>query len=121
HFRPKICARNRTHRRQREGQAGNKTFYRSPQRQRRAQRGKPQSLRLKSLVYALVPATRRLRPTSALRRREWSAFNAFSSILSPSCKSIARLELPSRLELKRPEGSSTRRRAPDGILPLCDG
>src|SRR5438477_3836505 len=38
-----------------------------------------------------------------------SAFNASSSILSPSCKSMARLVLPSRLELKRPEGSSTRR------------
>ena len=30
-----------------------------------------------------------------------SAFNAFSSILSPSWKSMARLVLPSRLELKR--------------------
>ena len=36
-----------------------------------------------------------------------SAFNAFSSILSPSWKSMARLVLPSRLELKRPEGSSS--------------
>src|SRR5262249_44686081 len=35
-----------------------------------------------------------------------SAFNAFSLILSPSWKSMARLVLPSRLELKRPEGSS---------------
>jgi hypothetical protein len=35
-----------------------------------------------------------------------SAFKAFSSILSPSWKSMARLVLPSRLELKRPEGSS---------------
>src|SRR6516225_8289061 len=34
-----------------------------------------------------------------------SAFNAFSSILPPSWKSMARLVLPSRLELKRPEGS----------------
>src|SRR5215467_3011670 len=34
-----------------------------------------------------------------------SAFNAFSSILSPSRKSMARLVLPSRLELKRREGS----------------
>src|SRR6516164_8239769 len=34
-----------------------------------------------------------------------SAFNAFSSILAPSWKSMARLVLPSRLELKRPEGS----------------
>src|SRR5262245_58801249 len=35
-----------------------------------------------------------------------SACNAFSSIRSPSWKSMARLVLPSRLELKRPEGSS---------------
>src|SRR4029079_19532880 len=35
-----------------------------------------------------------------------SAFNALSSILSPSWKSMARLTLPSRLELNRPEGSS---------------
>src|SRR3954470_11614848 len=35
-----------------------------------------------------------------------SAFNDFSSIVSPSRKSIARLVLPSRLELKRPAGSS---------------
>jgi len=31
-----------------------------------------------------------------------SALNAFSSTLSPSEKSMARLVLPSRLELKRP-------------------
>src|SRR6476620_791396 len=36
-----------------------------------------------------------------------SAFNALSSILSPSWKSMARLVLPSRLELKRPDGSSS--------------
>ena len=35
-----------------------------------------------------------------------SAFNAFSLILSPSRISMARLTLPSRLELKRPDGSS---------------
>ena len=34
-----------------------------------------------------------------------SAFSAFSSIASPSLKSIARRVLPSRLELKRREGS----------------
>src|SRR5262245_19235464 len=34
-----------------------------------------------------------------------SAFNAFSSILSPSWISMARLVLPSRLELKRRDGS----------------
>jgi len=33
------------------------------------------------------------------------AFNAFSSIFSPSRKSMARLVLPVRLELKRPDGS----------------
>src|SRR5262249_16390013 len=33
------------------------------------------------------------------------AFNASSFIFSPSWKSIARLVFPSRLELKRPEGS----------------
>src|SRR5262249_19497777 len=36
-----------------------------------------------------------------------SAFNAFPSILSPSWRSMARRVLPSRLELKRPEGSSS--------------
>src|SRR5947207_15270383 len=36
-----------------------------------------------------------------------SAFNAFAAIFSPSWKSIARLVLPSRLELKRPDGSSS--------------
>src|ERR1044071_8800728 len=33
------------------------------------------------------------------------AFNAFSSIFSPSWRSMARLVFPSRLELKRTEGS----------------
>ncbi len=36
-----------------------------------------------------------------------SAFKAASSTLPPSRKSIARRVLPSRLELKRPEGSSS--------------
>ena len=35
-----------------------------------------------------------------------SSSSAFSSIVSPSWKSIARRTLPSRLELKRPDGSS---------------
>src|SRR5215471_7630213 len=35
-----------------------------------------------------------------------SACSAFSSILSPSWKSMARRVLPSRLELKRPAGSA---------------
>src|SRR4051812_20671904 len=57
-------------------------------------------------IYALVP--RRLAAESVLSATaaRMSAFNAFSSILSPSWKSMARLVLPSRLELKRPEGSS---------------
>jgi len=33
------------------------------------------------------------------------AFSAFSSIFSPAWKSIARRVFPSRLELKRPDGS----------------
>ncbi len=36
-----------------------------------------------------------------------SAVSAFLSSLSPSWKSIARLTLPSRLELKRPDGSAS--------------
>src|SRR5580698_7067897 len=61
-----------------------------------------------------------------------SASNAFSSILSPSWKSMARLVLPSRLELKRPEGSSNEAPlakvtfttflyvSPVQIIPACD-
>src|SRR5437667_2864802 len=61
-----------------------------------------------------------------------SAFNAFSSILSPSWKSMARLVLPSRLELKRSEGSSNEAPlakvifttflyvSPVQIIPACD-
>src|SRR5881398_703893 len=61
-----------------------------------------------------------------------SAFNAFSSILSPSWKSMARLVLPPRLELKRPEGSSNEAPlakaifttflyvSPVQIIPSCD-
>ena len=45
-----------------------------------------------------------------------SAFNAFSSILSPSWKSIARLVLPSRLELNRPEGTLQRGALGEGHL-----
>src|SRR5271165_1618054 len=60
------------------------------------------------------------------------AFNAFSPILSPSWKSMARLVLPSRLELKRPEGSSSEAPlakvifttflcvSPVQIIPACD-
>lgn len=61
-----------------------------------------------------------------------SAFNACSSILSPSCKSMARRVLPSRLELKRPEGSSNEAPlakvnfttllyvSPVQMIPACD-
>src|SRR6202163_4654853 len=61
-----------------------------------------------------------------------SAFNAFSSILSPSWISMARLVLPSRLELKRPVGSSNEGPlakvifttflyvSPVQIIPACD-
>src|ERR1700716_3391654 len=61
-----------------------------------------------------------------------SAFNAFSSILSPPWKSMARLVLPSRLELKRPEGSSNEAPlakvifttflyvSPVQLIPACD-
>src|SRR5215211_4061319 len=36
-----------------------------------------------------------------------SVFSAFSLIFTPSWKSMARRVLPSRLELKRPDGSSS--------------
>src|SRR3974377_2638111 len=61
-----------------------------------------------------------------------SAVNLFSSILSPSWKPMARLVLPSRLELKRPEGSSNEAPlakvifttflyvSPLQIIPACD-
>src|SRR5437667_5322311 len=61
-----------------------------------------------------------------------SAVSAFSSILSPSWKSMARLVLPSRLELKRPEGSGSEAPlakvifttflyvSPVQIMPACD-
>src|SRR5258706_10650617 len=61
-----------------------------------------------------------------------SAFNAFSSILSPSWKSMARLVLPSRLELKSPVGSLSEAPlakviftpflyvSPVQIIPACD-
>src|SRR3954447_10911909 len=48
-----------------------------------------------------------------------SAFNALSSILSLSWKSMARLVLPSRLELKRPEGSSSEAPLAKVIFTTC--
>src|SRR5512138_1523125 len=50
------------------------------------------------------PRARDLFSVTAARIR---VFNAFSSILSPSWKSMARRVLPSRLALKRPDGSSS--------------
>src|SRR6516165_11895570 len=46
-------------------------------------------------------------PVFSCTAARMSAFNAFSSIVSPSWKSMARLVLPSRLKLNMPEGSST--------------
>ncbi len=65
-------------------------------------------LRLKSLsvAYALVPARWAAEDVFSATAARMSALSAFSSISSPSWKSMARLVLPSRLELKRPEGSS---------------
>src|SRR5208282_2843421 len=62
-------------------------------------------LRLKSLsvVYALVPSRWAAKDVFSATAARMSAWSAFSSILSPSWKSMARLVLPSRLELKRPE------------------
>src|SRR5580704_13208854 len=89
----------------------------------------PQSL---SVVYALVPGRRAAEDVFRATAARMSAFNAFSSILSPSWKSMARLVLPSRLELKRPEGSSSEAPlakvifttflyvSPVQIIPACD-
>src|SRR5580693_7731318 len=77
------------------------------------------------------PAAARTEIFSATAAR-MSAFNAFSSILSPSWRSMARLVLPSRLELKRPEGSANAAPlakvifttalyvSPVQIIPACD-
>ncbi len=54
-------------------------------------------------VYALVFRRGAVEDVFSATAARMSAFNAFSSILSPSWKSMARLVLPSRLELKRPE------------------
>ena len=55
-------------------------------------------------VMDLLSAHDVLRMTAARTR----SFNASSLILSPSWKSMARLALPPRLELKRPAGSLAR-------------
>src|SRR5207247_3833931 len=82
--------------------------------------------------YALVPGRRAAEDVFSATAARMSAFNAFSSILSPSWKSMARLVLPWRLELKRPEGSSNEAPlakvifttflyvSPVQIIPECD-
>ena len=52
-------------------------------------------------------AQRRAREVFSVTAARMSALNDFSSIFSPSRKSIARRVLPSRLELKRRDGSSS--------------
>src|SRR5437764_5930499 len=59
------------------------------------------SHRALALALALALTLDLFRVTAARMR----VFNASSSILSPSWKSMARLVFPSRLELKRLEGS----------------
>src|SRR5207237_5753130 len=90
--------------------------------------------RLKSLwlVYALFPGRWAAEDMFSATAARMSPFNAVSSILSPSWKSMARLVLPSRLELKRPEGSSNEEPlakvifttflyvSPVQIIPACD-
>jgi hypothetical protein len=61
-------------------------------------------IRWKGLLLLDQPWARDAFSVTAARIR---AFSAASSIFSPSWKSIARLVLPSRLELKRPDGSSS--------------
>src|SRR6266480_6828916 len=85
------------------------------------------------IVYALAPGSpRRPEDVFSATAARMRAFNAFSSILSPSWKSMARLVLPSRLELKRPEGSCNEAPlanvifttflyvSPVQIIPACD-
>src|SRR5262249_35039151 len=85
-----------------------------------------------SVVFALVPRRCAAEDVFSATAARMSVFNAFSSILSPSWKSMARLVLPSRLELKRPEGSSSEAPlakvifttflyvSPVQIIPACD-
>src|ERR1019366_6714495 len=88
--------------------------------------------RFTSRLYALVPGRWPAEDAFSATAARMSAFNAFSSIFSPSWKSMARLVLPSRLELKRPEGSSNEAPlakvifttflyvSPVQIIPACD-
>src|SRR5215831_9199507 len=76
----------------------------------RTQRTARQRQRAKQPATGLGPASGYPRPgemfsTTALRIR---ALNAGSSSFSPSCRSMARRTLPSRLELKSREGSFSR-------------
>src|SRR5882757_7775186 len=92
----------------------------------------PLRLKFLSVVYALVPGRWAAEDVFSATAARMSAFNAFSSILSPSWKSMARLVLPSRLELKRPEGSSSEAPlakviftiflyvSPVQMMPACD-
>src|SRR6516165_6872823 len=85
-----------------------------------------------SVVYALVPGRWAAEDVFSAPAARMIAFNDFSSILSPSWKSMARLVLPSRLELKRLEGSSNEAPlakvifttflyvSPVQIIPACD-
>src|SRR5438876_5590602 len=58
-----------------------------------------------TVVYALFAGRLAAEDLFSATAARMSALNAFSSILSPSRKSMARLVLPSRLELKRLVGS----------------
>src|SRR3954454_14827464 len=84
------------------------------------------------MSYALVPGRWPGEDVFSATAARMSAFNALSSILSPSWKSMARLVLPSRLELKRREGSCKEAPlakvifttflyvSPVQIIPACD-
>ena len=54
-----------------------------------------------------VPLTAQVLDWFSATAARTRAFSASSLIFSPSWKSMARRVLPSRLELKRPEGSSS--------------
>src|SRR5205807_2125346 len=85
-----------------------------------------------SVVYALAAGRRAAEDVFSATAARMSAFNALSSIVSPSWISMARLVLPSRLELKRPEGSSSEAPlakvifttvlyvSPVQMIPACD-
>src|SRR5206468_2266074 len=74
-------------------------------------RSAPRAARLQLRTRARAPAVRvglaRVEDSFSATAARKSAFSAFSSIFSPSWMSMARLVLPSRLELKSPDGSSS--------------